>query len=268
MNQEVKLTLSKHQLKKLVSNNGQNLRLQLKKNQLIDGIHSLLVNKRLANKIEKHKKLGKGVELNLTSALLKKNQKGGFLPAIAAVLAPVVAKVAVDSGLKAANADSAGKRKIRARLEYLRGNGSEATHGGTEGAPPIGKSKTFMDGYDCACKHGNGLIPMIWPRVSPPDLLNLAPNERVQLEKFVRSFMGSMVKGKKGSGVLGEFIDGFTYGISSPFEALEFLGREADYALSKPKKKKGASRGKGASHLASRGIEDSDGQEGGGIQFY
>jgi len=241
---QVKITLKPSQMKKISTGSG-SVRLQLLKGQLVDGEHTIVVNSRLAKKIAKHRAQGKGIVLDLTPKMIKDTQQlGGLLPALGAVALPALSfltKIGLDSAGKSLKADSAGKRKINRRLEYLRGNGMEGSGAEGNGADSA-KSDAWKKGHECACQYGDGLLQMLYKGKSKTDLKKMIKQPKVQQEllQLFRSLMPMPLVGNgiSGDGALGDFIDGFKFGFANPFEAVELLGRELDHSLSRPKKKK------------------------------
>jgi len=233
----IKVTLTPHQIKRLMNTVGE-LKLQLKKGQLMNGKHVLSVTKRLADKVAKNRTLGKGIELKISNAVLNRNRKGGFIQALAPIILPALAKIGVDSALKAGKSDSKQKRQIQRRLDYLKGNGSAY-----KGAEP---SNAFQIGHGCACQmKGNGFTSDMLKDQAVKLLVN-------QLAKSMLQGNGRK-GGAVGQGDLADFWEGFKFGFTSPVEALDLGIHELDNALSSPKKK---SKKKGK------------GMEGSGIMFY
>ena len=94
---EYELPLSDNQIHKLQNaiNNKKSITLQISKKDINtnNNLKKILLTKTQINKIEKHKRKNKGVEINLSLSQLRKNQKGGLLP-----LLPILAKVASIAG--------------------------------------------------------------------------------------------------------------------------------------------------------------------------
>jgi hypothetical protein len=217
MYEQIALSLSPGQLKKILGHNGVGtVTLRLSNTQLKGDGHSLKVTKTIANRIKKCADAGKGCQVALSSACLKCNRKGGFLSALAGLLT----KIGVDDVSRIANSESEGRRKIRSRLEVLRGNSGN-------GVSKTPRSKSYMDGYEYAQKYGSGILSQFAPELLKSGLDNLTTAQRKQLVNVLTGLTG-----QKGAGFLNDFADGFIEGFTRPLSSIEHLVREADTALS------------------------------------
>lgn len=219
--------IQKSRLRKAFGNDSA-VSLSLKPHQL-SGPDELMIPKQTAQKVERHKAMNKGMRLTLSRTALKKNRRGGnaALAAIASTVGPDLLGTAWGQ----LNADTAGQRKIRRRLQYLQGNGVEN----------VKDSKAFTEGVALAQK------PIIQKVVADVDVNKKGAKKEVMSRlKDVGALKG---KGLSGAGFLSDFWEGFKFGFTNPIGAIELLVNETDRAIS----------GKG---------QGGGGQAGSGITFY
>lgn len=229
--------------------------LMFKHHQLtMNGNDRLYVGKRNKNKIEKSIVGRKGVRLQLSPAMLKKNLTGGFLSSLLSAVAPIAIDSVGQAYAELGKSD-AGRRRIESRLEYLRGNGIECgCDGECQDCRQQGKGVedslttaniSSMKGVSKQFKKGLQLS-------QKPAIRKLAESSDLESKKGKKEFLSDLksigVLSKKdvsGSGVLDDLWTGFKFGFTNPIGAIDLLIKETDRAIS------------------GKGME----QNGGGIQF-
>lgn len=167
----------------------------------------IMVNRGQAMRLEKCRKNKVGCTLHLTPNHVIHNQKGGNL----AIIGEHVASVGIPSLLNVFDQADPGEGRIADRLRFLRGNGfgeepNEAFKLGTK----LGKQEK---------EEGKTKRPELTPKVI---------KQALSEEKVLNGTGINML----GDGFWEDFKDGFVFGFTKPFEALELLGREIGNAFS------------------------------------
>jgi hypothetical protein len=242
--------LSGDQKKKIQSamQSGSSITLLFKHHQLtMNGNDRLYVGKRNKNRIEKSIVQAKGVRIQLSPPMLKKNLSGGFLSSLLTAVAPIAIDSIGNAYAEMGKTD-AGRRRIEARLERLRGNGTDCRCQGKGVVDSLSTANVgAMKGVSKQYKKGLQLSqkPAIRKLAESTDLNT--KKGQTEFLKDLKSIGAVSKKDMNGSGVLDDLWSGFKFGFTNPIGAIDLLVKEADRSIS----------GKGM------GIE----QSGTGIQF-